>query len=159
PDLSKVPTQAHRLLKRCLEKDPQKRLRHIGDVMSLLDDTPSSSGVTPIVGPPAVPTTSARKGWWTAVAAAGIAIVASGVAYWAPWRDASNPPPVRFEVNSTDKVKFLASMPSPSPDGKWMVLPARGDDGVFRYYIRSLDSIELRPLHGTETPNGFSPPP
>ena len=33
-DLTKVPAPAHRLLKRCLEKDPQKRLRHIGDVMS-----------------------------------------------------------------------------------------------------------------------------
>ena len=41
PDLDKVPPQAHRLLKRCLEKDPQKRPRHIGDVMSLLDDSPS----------------------------------------------------------------------------------------------------------------------
>ena len=26
PDLNKVSAQAHRLLKRCLEKDPQKRL-------------------------------------------------------------------------------------------------------------------------------------
>ena len=41
PDLSKVPAQARRLLKRCLEKDPQKRLRHIGDVMALLDEPPS----------------------------------------------------------------------------------------------------------------------
>ena len=41
PDLTKVPPQAHRLLKRCLEKDPNKRLRHIGDVISLLDDPPS----------------------------------------------------------------------------------------------------------------------
>jgi len=43
PDLSKVPAQAHRLLKRCLEKDPNKRLRHVGDVMALLDDPPSGS--------------------------------------------------------------------------------------------------------------------
>ena len=41
PDLTKAPLQARRLLKRCLEKDPQKRLRHIGDVMALLDEAPS----------------------------------------------------------------------------------------------------------------------
>ena len=35
PDLSKVSVRARRLLKQCLEKDPQKRLRHIGDVMLL----------------------------------------------------------------------------------------------------------------------------
>src|SRR5665213_876943 len=51
PDLSKVPAQAHRLLKRCPEKDPQKRLRHVGDVMSLLDDAPSrGAGFQPATG-------------------------------------------------------------------------------------------------------------
>ncbi len=45
PDLTKVPAQARRLLKRCLEKDPQKRLRHIGDVMALLDEPPSGEYV------------------------------------------------------------------------------------------------------------------
>lgn len=38
PDLTRVPAQARRLLKRCLAKDPHKRLRHIGDAMALLDD-------------------------------------------------------------------------------------------------------------------------
>ncbi len=37
PDLSTVPPQVRRLLKRCLEKDPQKRLRDIGDAWDLLD--------------------------------------------------------------------------------------------------------------------------
>ena len=48
PDLNKVPAQSHRLLKRCLEKDPQKRPRHIGDVMSLLDDPPSGQSSSSI---------------------------------------------------------------------------------------------------------------
>src|SRR4029079_15662940 len=33
PEWDKIPPQAHRLLQRCLEKDPERRLRHIGDVM------------------------------------------------------------------------------------------------------------------------------
>ena len=40
PNWAKVPSQLQRLLRRCLEKDPQKRLRHIGDVMALVDDVP-----------------------------------------------------------------------------------------------------------------------
>src|SRR5271168_2203790 len=36
PDLSKVPPQVHKLLRHCLEKDPKKRLRDIGDFELLL---------------------------------------------------------------------------------------------------------------------------
>ena len=38
PDLSDVPAQVRRLLERCLEKDPKKRLRDIGDMELLLGD-------------------------------------------------------------------------------------------------------------------------
>src|SRR5262249_37118514 len=38
PDLTQVPLQARRLLKRCLEKDPKKRLHHVGDAMIWLDE-------------------------------------------------------------------------------------------------------------------------
>jgi serine/threonine-protein kinase len=52
PDLTKIPAQAHRLNKRCLEKDPNKRLRHVGDVMSLLDEAPVSGSQPPIAPRP-----------------------------------------------------------------------------------------------------------
>src|SRR5450631_3949753 len=44
PDLAKVPPKARKLLSRCLEKDPKKRLRDIGEAAHLLDD---STGATP----------------------------------------------------------------------------------------------------------------
>ena len=37
-----------------------------------------------------------------------------------------------------------------SPDGHWLVFPARGEDGVVRYWLRSLDTVEARALPGTE---------
>src|ERR1019366_9194911 len=37
PDFTQVPSKVRRLLRRCLEKDPQKRLSHIGASMELLD--------------------------------------------------------------------------------------------------------------------------
>jgi len=43
PDLSAAPIKLQRLLKRCLEKDPKKRLRDIGDVWELLDEEPNPS--------------------------------------------------------------------------------------------------------------------
>ena len=147
PDFSKVPAQAHRLLKRCLEKDPQKRLRHIGDVMSLLDDAPSGAGFQPaaLAAPP--------KRWlWPAIAVAGIVVIAgAALALWAPWRSQPSLTPVRFEVAESDKMKFFSGgAMAVSPDGHWMVFPATGDDGMARYWLRSLDTVEARPLPGTE---------
>ena len=67
-----VPARVRRLLESCLEKDPKKRLRDIGDVWKLLDDRP------------AVPTrTPGILGW----AAAGLLALLAAVALWAPWRD------------------------------------------------------------------------
>ena len=47
PNWDRVPPQLHRLLRRCLEKDPQKRLRHIGDVMALVDESGPGVGSVP----------------------------------------------------------------------------------------------------------------
>src|SRR5215471_10638133 len=38
PDLSRAPAATRRLLAKCLEKDPKKRLRDIGDAMLLLEE-------------------------------------------------------------------------------------------------------------------------
>jgi serine/threonine-protein kinase len=41
PPLEHVPVKASRLLRRCLEKDPKKRLRDIGDASELEENSPS----------------------------------------------------------------------------------------------------------------------
>src|SRR2546423_8237961 len=46
PNIADAPSQVRRLLKRCLEKDPQKRLRDIGDAMALLEEGPSPSSAS-----------------------------------------------------------------------------------------------------------------
>jgi serine/threonine-protein kinase len=44
PDCTQVPMGAHKLLRQCLEKEPKKRLRDIGDAMRLLDAAPQAEG-------------------------------------------------------------------------------------------------------------------
>src|SRR5437867_8255525 len=50
PDWNRVPAKSRRLLQRCLEKDPKRRLRDIGDAWQLLEDMPepptTKSGVS-----------------------------------------------------------------------------------------------------------------
>src|SRR5580698_1894554 len=43
PGWAQVPAKVRRLLKKCLEKDPKKRLRDIGDAWELLEDAPAAT--------------------------------------------------------------------------------------------------------------------
>jgi eukaryotic-like serine/threonine-protein kinase len=147
-DLTKIPPQAQKLIKRCLEKDPNKRLRHVGDVMVLLDDAPSS-GSQPVVASP--PSEHPKKKWlWPAVGV-GVAIAGVALGLWAPWKKSAPLQSVTFEVGPAGKMRLIerAAM-TVSPDGRWLVFPALGEDGAPRYYLRSLDGVEVRALPGTE---------
>ncbi len=148
PGWDKVPSQAHRLLKRCLEKNPSQRLRHIGDAMALLDAAPSGPYSATATGAP-----NPGKRWLSpAVAAALVLLAVVGIAIWAPWRsNRSSGRPVRFEVGPAEKMTYFSNAMAVSPDGRWIVFPARGEDGVTRFWLRSLETVEARPLPGTET--------
>jgi Tol biopolymer transport system component len=169
PDLTKVPAQARRLLRRCLEKDPQKRLRHIGDVMALLDEP--ASGEQPAGGSPvATGSGTPRRNWiWIAAMAMAMAVVviAASVALLIDSRhrlsrDSAVAEPVMFDVTSNEKMRFIAGgAMSLSDDGHWMVFPATSEDGITRFWVRSLDRNEARVLLGTEVgsqtpPAGFA---
>ena len=74
-----TPPSVRRLLQRCLEKDPKRRLRDIGDARLEIEEALGSS-----VAPAGMPTRrrapAARGAWWAA-AAAGVFIIAA-VAAW-----------------------------------------------------------------------------
>jgi Tol biopolymer transport system component len=148
PPWDQVPPELQRLLRRCLEKDPQKRQKHIGDVMALVDRAPA----------PVSPTSEARRAevrghkWLRPALAMAAAIIAGiALAVWAPWRKPAIAQDVKFEVGPAEKMTFSnqAAM-AVSPDGHWMVFPAVGDGGAIRYYLRALDGVEVRALPGTE---------
>jgi Tol biopolymer transport system component/tRNA A-37 threonylcarbamoyl transferase component Bud32 len=140
PDWSRVPAKAVPLLRRCLEKDPQKRLRDIGEAMVWVENAPVASV------PPARPK-------WTWAGAAVAAIAAAALILWAPWKSPqSSGQVVRFEVGPAEKMTFNnGGFMTVSPDGHWMVFPANDENGVTHYYLRSLDTVEVRALPGTET--------
>src|SRR5271170_1905083 len=66
PDWTRGPAKVRRLLKKCLEKDPKKRLRDIGDAWELLEDAPATSAPAP-----------SRLGWvaWGVVAILAVVAV------------------------------------------------------------------------------------
>ena len=60
PDLSAAPAQVRRLLEKCLEKDPRRRLRDISAAALLLDDAVTSTA-TPARGRYAARTRTGRR--------------------------------------------------------------------------------------------------
>jgi len=151
-----VPAEARRLLESCLEKDPRRRLRDIGDVWKLLDDAPKAQ------------TSHARRGGslgW--IAAAALAAVAA-IAFWAPSRRATTLAPqplVRFDVDLGEDVS-LAPLISPtvssviiSPDGARLVYAASASGGPIKLFTRRLDQRTATAITGTEgaTNPFFSP--
>ena len=85
-------------------------------------------------------------------------IAAVALALWAPWKKAAPTQAVRFEVGPAEKMTFIpGGAMAVSPDGRWMVFPAIGEDGMTRYYIRALDGVEVRALPGTEGPGILAP--
>ena len=153
PRWDRVPPQFRKLLRRCLAKDPQQRLKHVGDVMALAEEGTVDSGPMP-----AVSTAASRRGWlWPA--AAVLLLAAAGAAWWAVGRGPQKVEVLRFQILEDGKYKLQNASPAVSPDGKWVAFQAPGTDGLSHIWLRALDSLESRPIPGTESPNLLQSPP
>jgi eukaryotic-like serine/threonine-protein kinase len=137
PDWNRVPARARRLVRHCLEKDPQRRLRDIGDAMALLED---ASGPEPLFK---------RARWidwlWPlATAVLLITIIAVLVARRGEPAPALHQ--VRFQISLLDATTMDA--PILSPDGRSLAFIGQTSDapGRLRLWLHSLESGESRQL-------------
>ena len=141
PDWTKVPTALKRLIQHCLQKDPRRRLRDIGDVWTLLDD-----GSRPAASAPA-------RRWvtGTVAAAAVMAIVAASAIAYVHFREPAQISPDVSRLHITLPTGAAPDMNMQlSPDGRRLAYLGRGSDGEVRVYVRALDELDARPLAGTE---------
>ncbi|HVG71907.1 MAG TPA: protein kinase [Vicinamibacterales bacterium] len=151
---SATPVAIRRLLDRCLEKDAKRRLRDIGDARLEIEDAMRGPKPAPV---PHVVKPRGRSVPWVAVAVlAGAGLIAAGLAW--PRRGAI--PTVERAAQFT---LSLAEMPAgnqpigmlrPSPDGQFFVFAAGDPDGHTSLWIRSLDSLQVKALPGTEGVDG-----
>jgi serine/threonine-protein kinase len=139
PEWDSVPANIRKLLRSCLEKDPKRRLRDIGDAFRLTEDVRS------------VP--ARRNLLWPAVAA--LFAMAVAVALWAPWRPTNPPAPpaVVLDLDLGSDVSLSTGVgPSAilSPDGTRLVFVSEPPGGTRRLFTRRLDQPKSAPLSGTE---------
>jgi serine/threonine-protein kinase len=157
-----VPAQIRTLLRRCLQKEPGRRLHHVADVRVELEDalTEPSAPVSAIAPQVGALTSWMRALPWT------VAALALGVAAWTLWSRPGLPTSagqsvLRLEISLPAGVELFTASPRPvaiSPDGTRLAfVGVRG--GSRQVYVRPLDQFEAVPLRGTDTVSAcfFSP--
>ena len=143
PALTAVPAKFRRLIAKCLQKDPRKRLRDIGDWEAYLGESEATSDV-PLQA-------NARPAMWTAAAA----LVFAGFLAFIHFREkpAAAPEAVRFEIPQPANMSFGRAV-ALSPDGHKIAFVASQAGAERQIWIRSLDAVGMHPLPGTENVAG-----
>ena len=139
PDLRGVPERVKPLLEKCLEKDPGKRLRDIGDMELLLTAPSAAQPPPPMLGGRAI------------AVLALLSIAAIAIALWAPWRveKTADRPLVRLDVDLGSEVSLTGLGPSVilSPDGSRFAYIS-GTPG--KLFTRRFSETKVTELSGTE---------
>jgi serine/threonine-protein kinase len=162
-----LPIPIRRLLRRCLEKDPKKRLSSIGDARLELDEAAAPSDrdgalapVATTAAPPVVIPAWRRALPW-GFAAAGIVAAMTTLVMWAPWQTSPPPEPRRLLVKTGADASLrpdLGAAAILSPDGATLAFTAR-QSGTVRLFIRKLRELRATELPGTDDASSpfFSP--
>jgi serine/threonine-protein kinase len=149
PDWSRLPADTppyvRTLLTRCLNKNPQKRLPHIGIARIEIDDVPAIADSLPA---------SRRKTSWIVACGAGLLLGAAVVLLlWSPWRTREPISPLRLSADlgvaatlGEDGANLVLS-----PNGTLLAFVAQSKpEEPYQLYIRSLDQLQATRLPGTE---------
>jgi len=155
-----VPRRVREVIARCLERDPKRRLRDIGEARVALESASgegSTSGVRSVVSGDAAVTPPARQKRtvlpWI-IAALSLAGAATTGALW--FRGANAPRTLErlmLEIGPPAGEEFVvgsnAGAAVISPDGSMVAFLAQGP-AARRLYVRSLVTGEARPISGTD---------
>ena len=156
PDWRALPTEAPSrvrcMLRRCLEKDPRKRWRDIGDARLELEEVLSGTAEEE-----AAPVK--RRAFWPAIAAGFVlGAAAIGAWVWMQARAATPPPVVRFSFDLPQGERFNPTWNSLlmfSPDGGTIAYTYT-TGGRRMAFLRRLDSLEAKPLADAPGLNVYS---
>ena len=151
-----TPPPIRRLLRRCLERKPKRRLSDLGEALSHLEEARAPVDDAPSAVPSVPPVVQPDRWRQALPSAGGIALaVATGLTVWGLTRPAPPAPrsPVRFSVSppASDQlfVDNLRAGMALSDDGETLVYAATRD-GVRQLYRRPLGQLEAISIAGTE---------
>jgi Tol biopolymer transport system component len=152
---AETPPHVRALLRRCLQKDPLKRLPHIGVARLEIDEGPAFAATAASAA--SMPTTSASKvraavPW--AIACAALAMSVAALAIWAPWRATPTQAAIRLEATiGADAALVTDTGPAAvlSPDGTLLTFAAQNANlATSQLFVRHLDHLDAAVLAGTD---------
>ncbi len=149
-----LPLPLRRLLRRCLEKDPRKRLSAIGDARLELDEHEPDAVTPAATRMPAPPSLFARL--WPALA--GVLVTAAVAALvWPSSRTASTADLARLSILPPPGAELYpdSNGVAISPDGTMVAFVVGSVTQAPELWVRSLDSMTVRRLddaNGAELP-------
>ena len=163
PDWSQLPAatpmQIRVLLQRCLQKNVRQRLQAMGDARISLEEVLSGA---PDSAPLPAPVARPGKPWrlWLSWGVTGVFVLATALlAYIHFNRKPPTGQAMRFEIPIPEKLNLggaLGVSMTLSPDGRKLAFVGTGADGQTRLWVRSVETLEARPLEGTEGATGYS---
>ena len=150
---SAAPDRVVRLLRRCLHKDPKRRLQSIGEARVLWEEylADPASFQTTSPGVAAAPASRARPVLpWILTAVALVALALVWFSDRTPTIEDGMTRRLMISIaGTTDFDGTNASPPAISPDGRRIVFGMSGVDGSNRLWLRSIGDFETRPLEGS----------
>jgi eukaryotic-like serine/threonine-protein kinase len=146
-----APSALNRVVKTCLAKDPEDRWQSAGDVAKELKwiAEGSASGVAPIAADSRRPRRSERLAW----SVAALAVILGAVAALFSRRSSTPEELTRFTIMPPSGQGFLGTAEL-SPDARRILFWLQDEGGRTSMAVRSLDSLEIRHLAGTENARG-----
>jgi Tol biopolymer transport system component len=155
-----TPSTIRALLRRCLQKDVNKRARDAGDARIQIEEAVAAPAIAEPVAVAQGIRAFGRRGLILNLGALLVVATMSGLAIWylkpAP---APAPRPVSRTVINLPPGQQLAGLDSGpalalSPDGSHLAYVAT-QGGTQQLYLRAMDSLEAKPISGTE--GGIAP--
>jgi serine/threonine protein kinase len=148
-----LPPAVAGVLRRCLVKDPARRLHDVADARLLLEDE-GREAEAPRPAP-------ARPTRWREAVAWLLAVAGIGAAATLAWKRPAAPPaePLTHFSLALPVDQTLAFVDTPtlalSPDGRKLAFVVTGAEGETAIHVRALDQPEARPVPGTQ--GGLAP--
>jgi hypothetical protein len=159
-----TPPAIRRLLERCLERDPKRRLRDVGEARIAMEEAPASLIATRAETAAGLASRRAGRGRMVASALAGVALGALLVAGVAAMRNRRSARDSGVRLNVVlprDQAMVVEGLPNfaLSRDGAEITYAAKKEAGKTALYLRSMGSFDARELADTEgaTAPFFSP--
>jgi len=142
-----TPPAFDRVMQTCLAKDPEERWQTAHDVKLQLQWIAEGGSVVGLPAPVAARRKSRERLAWAVGAIAAATAVVFAVGFFL--RSPEAPRQVRFQIMPEAKLAQVGS-PRISPDGRMIAFQAIDNDGNGQIWLRPLDSLDARPLAGSE---------